>query len=78
MKPFYSNCLVYAFVQWIKEGGYICIRCSKSFKPLIHFLHRSKDGKITHFQPVTAVDGWRVMLFKFWFKGYVAEGDILR
>jgi len=76
MNTFWSNCLIYAAGKWIKEGGYICMRCSRSFKPLIHFLHRDKAGKITHFQPGTVVNGWRVMLFKFWFKGYIVEGDV--
>jgi len=75
VKSYWSNCLVYAVSKWFMEGGYICIRCSRSFKPLIHFLHKDAFGNVTHFQPVHKVDGWQVMLFKFWFKGYVAQGD---
>lgn len=45
-----SNCLIYALLKFLREGGRIIKRPSRyGWWP--HFLHESKTGKVTHYSP---------------------------
>ncbi len=70
------NCLVFVLMKLRREGGYVEIRPSRSFRFIPHFLHLSKDRRIlSHWQPLTPYHDWRVVLHKIWFKGEVKHED---
>ena len=66
------RCLFYAVGKWVKEGGYLKIRASHYSQLLPHFLHESKDGKVSQFVPDSPKIRW---LCPLWFKGHIKYGD---
>ncbi|MHA2068982.1 MAG: hypothetical protein ACXABY_31860 [Candidatus Thorarchaeota archaeon] len=67
----YSNCLIYAKQKYDKEGGWIVMRKSHyGWWP--HFLHLSKDMKLTQY----TLHGKRKRIIPpLVFKGFVKLGD---
>lgn len=66
-----SNCLIYAFRKFFKEGGYVLLRKSHyGWWP--HFLHMNVGGLITHFSPEAPRKRFLPPLI---FKGTPKEGD---
>lgn len=66
-----SNCLFYAFKKYRRYGGYILMRKS-NYGWWPHFLHMTKDGKITQY---TLSRKKRRILPPIVFTGFVKEGD---
>lgn len=89
-----KNCLTYAVGMWFRHGGYIMIRKSLiarlhgvgKWHPLQlvpHFLHRTKDGKITQLVRTPEESArakekgpWRDWAWLWHFEGHIIEGDV--
>lgn len=70
-----SNCFIYAAKKFLSEGGSILVRSSNSNRCIPHFMHRSKEGIVTHWQPIYRFYGWKALFAKLWFEGYIKKGD---
>lgn len=88
------NCLTYAIGMWLKHGGYIRMRRSMIarlhgvgpwhvFNLAPHFLHESKDGRLTQLVRTDAENArakelgpWLDWLWLWRFTGHVVEGDV--
>lgn len=69
------RCLTYALRTWIRKGGYLCMRRSRSL-PIPHFLHAEKLEGCTHMTAVEYKGFWRELWECVTGKGYALKrGD---
>jgi hypothetical protein len=71
---FYSNCIIYAWKKYRKEGGYIAFRHSRfgSIIPHVIWVKSLGDATVSHFVPA---DPKRKKIPPLLFKGYVKTND---
>lgn len=71
----YGNCLLYALMRWVVEGGRIELAWTSVKLRLPRFWHISRDGVKTRFAPVRPRNGLAALGHKTFFKGKVVTHD---
>lgn len=69
----YGNCLLYALVKWVLEGGRIELGWTSVRLKLPRFWHISRGGVKSRFAPVKPKTGWKAILHKLCFAGIVKQ-----
>lgn len=67
----YGNCLLYALIRWVVEGGRVELDWTSIRVKLPRFWHIGKNGNKTRFAPVKPEHGWKALPDKLCYRGEV-------